>query len=765
MPRLHTPGFPRIGARRELKQALEAYWAGSLQASELAHVGASLRQRHWQAQADAGAAHVAVGDFAWYDQMLEWSCLLGAVPARFNQPDDQPVSLDTLFRMARGRAPSGTPAAACEMTKWFDTNYHYIVPELHPGQTFRIARENLFEQVAQAQAAGFDPKPVIPGPLTYLWLAKGDVFNGAGDSGKLALLESLVPVYRQVLQRLHQQGVDWVQIDEPILVLDLPASWKQAYLRVYDQLVGAAPVKLLLATYFGDLEDNLYTALELPVAGLHLDLVRAPQQLEKVLPRLGTKVLSAGIVDGRNIWRTDLDRATFLLADAAAQLGERLWLAPSCSLQHVPVDLTLETGLDAELKSWLSFAVQKLEELRWLGKALDGDLDADSARALQAQREALAARASSPRIHHRAVADALQQASNLSRQRQSAFAERIALQQQALKLPAFPTTTIGSFPQTREIRMLRRDWKNGALDQASYEARIRGEIEFCIRKQEQLGLDVLVHGEAERNDMVEYFGELLDGFAFTANGWVQSYGSRCVKPPVIYGDVQRPAPMTVAWTRYAQSLTDKPVKGMLTGPVTILQWSFVRDDQPRARTCEQIALALRAEVQDLEQAGIGVIQIDEPALREGLPLRKSDWGLYLDWAVECFRLATVGVDDRTQIHTHMCYAEFNDIIEAIAALDADVITIETSRSNMELLSAFEHFNYPNDIGPGVYDIHSPNVPDTDWMVALMQKAASKLPAERLWVNPDCGLKTRGWPETDAALAAMVSAAERLRASL
>jgi len=764
MPRLHTPGFPRIGAQRELKQALEAYWAGSLQASELAHVGAALRQRHWQRQADAGAELVAVGDFAWYDQMLEWSCLLGAVPPRFNQAADQPVSLDTLFRMARGRAPSGTPAAACEMTKWFDTNYHYIVPELHPDQTFRIARESLFEQVADAQAAGYNAKPVIPGPLSYLWLAKGDAFDGAGDSAKLDLLKALVPVYRKVLQRLADQGVEWVQIDEPILVLDLPASWKQAYLRTYDQLAGAAPVKLLLATYFGDLDDNLYTALELPVAGLHLDLVRAPQQLEKVLPRLGDKVLSAGIIDGRNIWRTDLDRATFLLADAAAQLGERLWLAPSCSLQHVPVDLSLETALDSELRSWLSFAVQKLDELNWLGRALAGDLDADTARALQSQREALASRASSVRIHNPAVAQALQHASNLTRQRQSPFAERIAQQQATLKLPAFPTTTIGSFPQTREIRALRRDWKKGTLDDRHYRARIEEEIALCIRKQEQLGLDVLVHGEAERNDMVEYFGELLDGFAFTANGWVQSYGSRCVKPPVIFGDVSRPAPMTVDWARYAQSLTDKPVKGMLTGPVTILQWSFVRDDQPRARTCEQIALALRDEVSDLEQAGIRVIQIDEPALREGLPLRHADWGQYLDWAVECFRLATVGVADSTQIHTHMCYAEFNDIIEAIAALDADVITIETSRSNMALLEAFEQFRYPNDIGPGVYDIHSPNVPDTDWMVALMRRAAERLPAERLWVNPDCGLKTRGWAETEAALAAMVSAARSLRES-
>ncbi|MBQ0753050.1 MAG: 5-methyltetrahydropteroyltriglutamate--homocysteine S-methyltransferase [Gammaproteobacteria bacterium] len=766
MPRIHNLGFPRIGAQRELKQALEAYWAGNLQASELEHVGKSLRQRHWQLQAKAGVDLVPVGDFAWYDQMLEWSCLLGAVPERFQQPNDESVSLNTLFRMARGRAPAGNPAPACEMTKWFDTNYHYIVPELHSGQTFRIARETLFDHVTEAQSLGLNAKPVIPGPLTYLWLSKGSDFASTDDTRKLALLENLIPVYRDVLRRFAEQGVEWVQIDEPILTLDLPTAWRNAYLRCYDQLVAAAPVKILLATYFGDLEENLYTALALPVAGLHLDLVRAPQQLEIVLPRLEGKVLSAGIIDGRNIWRADLDKAIYLLADASAalkdELGDNLWLAPSCSLQHVPVDLNLEETLDDELISWLSFAVQKLDELALLNGVLQGDDGNAVQEKLVAQRTALAARRESDRIHNASVQQALTQASLLSRQRKSAFAQRIAHQQETLNLPAFPTTTIGSFPQTKSIRTLRRDWKKGEIDSADYELQLKKEIELCIRKQEEIGLDVLVHGEAERNDMVEYFGELLEGFAFTQNGWVQSYGSRCVKPPVIFGDVSRPLPMTVAWATYAQSLTDKPVKGMLTGPVTILQWSFVRDDQPRAHTCEQLALALREEVRDLESAGIRVIQIDEPALREGLPLRRSDWKTYLDWAVECFRLATVGVEDSTQIHTHMCYAEFNDIIEAIAALDADVITIETSRSNMELLEAFEAFDYPNDIGPGVYDIHSPNVPNSEWMVSLMQKAARKLPKERLWVNPDCGLKTRGWDETELALKEMVGAARLLR---
>ncbi|MCE7524796.1 5-methyltetrahydropteroyltriglutamate--homocysteine S-methyltransferase [Alloalcanivorax xenomutans] len=760
MTTLHNLGFPRIGARRELKQAQEAYWAGTLQQSELEHVGRSLRERHWALQAQAGIDLLPVGDFAWYDQILEFSCLLGVVPARFGQDADADVDLDTLFRMARGRAPTGTPAAACEMTKWFDTNYHYIVPELAADQNFRIARESLFEQVEEAKALGHDPKPVIPGPLTYLYLSKGEDFDGADDSAKLALLENLIPVYRRILQRLADQGVQWVQIDEPILVLDLPDAWQRAYLRVYDQLAAASTARLLLATYFGALKNNLFTALELPVAGLHLDRVRGDDDLEQVISRLGDKVLSLGYINGRNIWRTDLDAALATLKPLKEALGDRLWLAPSCSLLHSPVDLDQEDKLDTELKSWLSFAKQKLDELALLGGALDGDTAVETG--LLAQREALQARSESIRIHNPAVAERIAASGDVSRDRLSPFAERIAKQQGALKLPAFPTTTIGSFPQTREIREARRDWKAGKLDDAAYTEQMKQEIARCIRYQEEVELDVLVHGEAERNDMVEYFGELLEGFAFTRFGWVQSYGSRCVKPPIIFGDVRRPNPMTVEWARYAQSLTDKPVKGMLTGPVTILQWSFVRDDQPRSETCKQIALALRDEVRDLENAGIKVIQIDEPALREGLPLRQGEWQAYLDWAVDCFRLATVGVDDDTQIHTHMCYSEFNDIIEAIAALDADVITIETSRSNMELLDAFRDFQYPNDIGPGVYDIHSPNEPDVAWMVGLMEKAAERLPKERLWVNPDCGLKTRKWEETQGALANMVAAAKQLR---
>jgi len=761
----HSLGFSRMGAQRELKFALEAYWAGKGDLATLLETGRELRRRHWALQAGADGARkamVPVGDFAWYDHILEWTTLLGAVPARFGQPAGEPVELDTLFRMGRGRAPSGRPAAACEMTKWFDTNYHYIVPELTPGQTFRIARSDLFDQVAEAQSLGHVAKPVIPGPLTWLWLGKGDAFaQGPQDEGKLELLDGLLPVYVQVLQRFAEQGVEWVQVDEPILALDLPPAWQAAFKRVYDELSGSG-LRILLASYFGRITQNLGVLQGLPVQGVHVDLTRAPDQAREVAAALrGDQILSAGVIDGRNIWRTDLDERLALLEPLRERLGDRLWLAPSCSLLHVPVDLGAETQLDPELKSWLSFAAQKLEELRCLARLLDGDVDEATAAAVQAQRAALQSRRSSSRTHNEAVRRHLAESQGLSRSR-APFAERIARQRKELDLPDFPTTTIGSFPQTTEIRRLRRDWRQGALSDAAYEKQVRAEIEAAIRFQEEVGLDVLVHGEPERNDMVEYFGELLAGFAFTQNGWVQSYGSRCVKPPLIYGDVLRPAPMTVGWSSYAQSLTDKPVKGMLTGPVTLLQWSFVRDDQPRQDTCRQLALALREEVSDLESAGIRIIQIDEPAFREGLPLRRGDWQAYLDWAVDCFRLATSSVRDGTQIHTHMCYSEFNDIIEAIAAMDADVITIETSRSNMELLGAFEDFAYPNDIGPGVYDIHSPNLPEVDAMVALMRRAASRLPTERLWVNPDCGLKTRAWPETRGALEAMVRAARTLR---
>ena len=756
MSTLHNLGFPRIGVRRELKQAVEAYWNGAIDRQQLEQTGCELRRRHWQLQADAGLDLIPVGDFSWYDQVLDLSAMLGVVPPRFGWTGDT-VDLDTCFCMARGRAPGGQPAAACEMTKWFDTNYHYLVPEFHPQQQFRLASDKLFDEVEEAQALGHKVKPVILGPLSYLWLGK----TRGGEFERLELLDSLLPVYGEILQRLREKEVEWVQLDEPALALDLPQSWLNRFEAAYNRLQTPG-IKVLLTTYFGALGDNLATACRLPVAGLHVDLVRAPRQLEAVIDQLPSyKVLSVGIIDGRNIWRTDLDAALDTLEKLRQRLGERLWLAPSCSLLHVPVDLDQEEGLDAELKSWLAFATQKLDELSTLQRALQEGRQAVQDE-LAAARAALDARRSSPRIHSPQVKLRLEEITPEMARRAHPYSERAPAQRAWLKLPLFPTTTIGSFPQTEEIRRTRKKFREGAIGLEEYTTRMQQEIGMVVEKQEQLDLDVLVHGEPERNDMVEYFGELLEGFAFTRYGWVQSYGSRCVKPPIIFGDVSRPNPMTVEWIRYAQSCTARPMKGMLTGPVTILNWSFVRDDQPRSTTCTQIALAIRDEVLDLERAGIKVIQIDEAALREGLPLRKGEWQEYLEWAVRAFRLTAGGVADDTQIHTHMCYSEFNNIIEAIATMDADVITIETSRSDMELLEVFEEFEYPNEIGPGVYDIHSPNVPSVEQIVALMQKAAARIPAERLWVNPDCGLKTRGWPEVESALSSMVRAARELR---
>ena len=755
----HNLGFPRIGASRELKWALESYWKGQSDQNALLETARELRARHWRIQQDAGLDQVPVGDFSFYDQVLDHSAMFGVVPARFG-PTPEKVDLDTYFRMARGRAPSGEPAAACEMTKWFDTNYHYLVPELRPDQSFHLATDKLFDEVEEAKALGVTPRPVLIGPLTYLWLAK----TRDGEFDRLTLLERLLPVYGEILARLKGQGIDWVQMDEPILALDLPPAWRQAFEASYNQL-NASRMQLLLTSYFGALEDNTHLACHLPVAGLHIDLVRAPDQLDAVAGWLPAhKVLSVGVVDGRNVWRTDLSATLERLQPLRERFGERLWVGPSCSLLHTPVDLAREDRLSDEVRPWLAFAVQKVGEIKTLAQALDDGQEA-VAETLAASDAALSARRSSPWIHRDDVRQRTAQIDRGMTQRASPYPERARAQREQLALPAFPTTTIGSFPQTGEIRSARRAFKAGRIDAAAYEQAMREQIAEAVRAQEAYGLDVLVHGEAERNDMVEYFGEQLDGFVFTQNGWVQSYGSRCVKPPIIVGDVARPKPMTVDWMRYAQSLTDKPMKGMLTGPVTILQWSFVRDDQPRATTCEQIGLALRDEVQDLEHAGIGVIQIDEPAFREGLPLRHAAWAAYLDWAVRCFRLSSSGAGDATQIHTHMCYSEFNDIIQAIAKLDADAITIETARSDMELLEAFSDFEYPNEIGPGVYDIHSPNVPDVGQMVRLMRRAAEGVPAERLWVNPDCGLKTRGWAEVEPSLRNMVAAAQQLRRDL
>ncbi|WP_058836013.1 5-methyltetrahydropteroyltriglutamate--homocysteine S-methyltransferase [Luteimonas abyssi] len=757
MATVSTLGFPRIGAKRELKRAVEAYWQGRDTAQALAETARDLRQRHWRLQREAGVAVPPSNDFSLYDQVLDAAFCVDAVPARYRAlADADPLA--GYFALARGHQRDGLDLHALEMTKWFDTNYHYLVPELQAGQTFALRDDKPVREYLEAKAGGIETRPVLIGPVTLLWLSKT-----VDGSDRFDLLDALLPVYVELLGRLAEAGAAWVQIDEPALVLDLDDRVRDAYRRAYAALAGAPRPKLLLATYFGALGDNLALAQSLPVDGLHVDLVRAPEQLDDVLASLPEgRVFSAGLIDGRNIWRTHPDTALVVAKYARDAIGdERLQLAPSCSLLHVPVDLLHEKALDDELRGWLSFAKQKVEELRLIADALADEKAAEAG--LAEVRGQVDSRRRSARVNRPEVAARVAALDAGAARRPTPWSRRQALQQETLGLPVFPTTTIGSFPQTLDVREARARFKSGKLAEAEYDAFIAAQTEACVRAQEAIGLDVLVHGEFERNDMVEYFGEQLDGFAFTKNGWVQSYGSRCVKPPIVYGDVARPAPMTVRWSQYAQSLTPRPMKGMLTGPVTILQWSFVRDDQARAQTCRQIAFALRDEVTDLEAAGIRIIQIDEPALREGLPLRRADWQTYLDWAVESFRISASGVRDDTQIHTHMCYSEFNDIIEAVADMDADAISIETSRSRMELLDAFVKFKYPNGIGPGVYDIHSPRVPGEDEIAELLDKARAVIPAHQLWVNPDCGLKTRAWPETRAALKAMVSAARKLRA--
>ncbi|AKM03063.1 5-methyltetrahydropteroyltriglutamate--homocysteine S-methyltransferase [Burkholderia pyrrocinia] len=760
MVRTHNLGFPRIGAKRELKFGLERYWKGESSRDELKALGAELRQRHWNDQRDLDLA--PIGDFAFYDQVLDMSFTLGNLPKRVQGFHGD--VLDNYFRVARGRsAQSAEEHAACcggvsagEMTKWFDTNYHYIVPEFHADTNFSLDPSRLLQQLAEAKAQGVNAKPVIVGPVTYLWLGKAK-----DDSDRLALLPKLLPVYGALLDTLTAQGVEWVQVDEPILVTELDAEWRQAFRTAYAALE-TRRIQLLLATYFGQLQDNLTLANSLPVDGLHVDAINARDEVDALVRELpAERVLSVGAINGRNIWKTDLNATLDWLEPLAKQLGDRLWLAPSCSLLHVPVDLASEEKLDAEIRSWLAFALQKLDELKVLATALNEGRD-KVADVLAANAAAIDSRRRSPRVNNPAVKAAIARIDAQLGNRVSPYTQRAPKQSARLNLPAFPTTTIGSFPQTTEIRQARSQFKAGALDEAGYRTAMKAEIERSVREQESLELDVLVHGEAERNDMVEYFGEQLDGYAFSQFGWVQSYGSRCVKPPILFGDIGRPKAMTVEWITYAQSLTNKPMKGMLTGPVTILNWSFVRDDQPRSVSCYQLALAIREEVLDLEKAGVRVIQIDEAALREGLPLRRAQWSEYLKWAVESFRITANGVQDDTQIHTHMCYSEFNDIIASIADMDADVITIETSRSDMELLDAFDNFRYPNEIGPGVYDIHSPNIPTQEHIVGLMKKAAERIPAERLWVNPDCGLKTRQWAEVIPALTNMVAAAKTLR---
>ncbi|MFY2508359.1 5-methyltetrahydropteroyltriglutamate--homocysteine S-methyltransferase [Vibrio pectenicida] len=752
----HILGYPRIGEQRELKFALEKYWRGDLDQQRLKSVGSELRHNNWQTQSDAELSYVTAGDFAWYDHVLTTSLLLGHVPKRHRDgfPD-----LDTLFKVGRGQSQINcdcSGSAASDMTKWFNTNYHYIVPEFSQDDTFEISWPQLFEEVNEAIKAGHKVKPVILGPLSYLYLGK-EVEEGFD---RLTLLPRLLKAYQTILSKLAEQGVEWVQIDEPILSLELEAPWLESFKLAYQVI--RSDVKVLLTTYFDSLEDSLEKIIELDIDGLHIDLSAAPQQLNKLVPKLPQEwVLSAGVVNGRNVWRADLSAQLELLKPVKDKLGDRLWVASSCSLLHSPVDLDVESQLSEEVRSWFAFAKQKVSEVALLGKALDGDqqaIEACETYSVPVKARKTAAHVNKPQVQKR-----LRQITKAQAERSAPYKQRALAQSKSLDLPLFPTTTIGSFPQTSEIRVQRNAYRIGQLSESDYTLALRGHIEDAVKRQEELDLDVLVHGEAERNDMVEYFAENLAGFQTTKFGWVQSYGSRCVKPAIVVADIEREKPITVEWSKYAQSLTSKQMKGMLTGPVTILCWTFPREDISRKEITNQLALALRDEVSDLQDAGINIIQIDEPAIREGLPLKKRDHAEYLDWAVDAFKISAAGAHPETQIHTHMCYSEFNEIIGSVAALDADVITIETSRSNMELLKAFEEFNYPNEIGPGVYDIHSPNIPSEEWIEGLINKAAEKIPAKRLWVNPDCGLKTRNWAETQASLSNMVSAAKKLRA--
>lgn len=762
-------GYPRVGAFRELKKANEAYWAKKISAEELLQAGLKIREGNWKTQQEAGIDLIPSNDFSFYDQVLDLSLTVGAIPARYNSlldKIDRQYNLDLYFAMARGFQEEGVDVTAMEMTKWFDTNYHYLVPEFTKDQTFKLTSEKFLNEYNEAKSLGIETKPVLIGPITYLLVGK----EKEAGFNRIDLIDRLLPVYEEILSKLADAGAQYVQIDEPFLALDIDDATRTLYGKVFEKLAAAAKgIKLIVATYFEALLDNEETAVNLPVHALHLDLVRGENQLDTILSKVPASLtLSLGVVEGRNIWKNDYEKSLAKIKQAVDALGaDRVWVAPSSSLLHVPFDLDNEDNeesLPAEVKNWLAFAKQKLAEVKDLAVLADGEADAKTAERFEANKAAAESRRTSPLIHRPEVKERTANITDDDATRTSPFSARKAAQQAKFNLPAFATTTIGSFPQTKDVRKWRADLKKGTITQEQYDKEIAEETERTIRLQEELDIDVLVHGEFERNDMVEYFGEQLAGYAFTKNGWVQSYGSRCVKPPIIYGDVYRPADMTVRWSAYAQSLTNRPVKGMLTGPVTILQWSFVRNDQPRSTTTYQIALAILDEVQALEKAGIKIIQIDEPAIREGLPLRRADQKEYLNWAVRAFRVSSSNVEDDTQIHTHMCYSEFNDVIEDIAAMDADVITIETSRSQMELLDAFAgDFKYPNDIGPGVYDIHSPRVPSTQEMVDLLRKAKAVVPAEQLWVNPDCGLKTRAWPETKAALESMVEAAKILRA--
>ncbi len=764
---IHNLGYPRMGALRQLKKSLEACWRGASTVEELLKTAAELRRVHWVQQKEAGIDLIPCGDFSLYDHVLDVAAMVGAVPERFGWKG-RSIDLPTYFAMARGTAApreetrtgrsndSAAGVHAMEMTKWFDTNYHYIVPEFHEGQRFVLSSTKVIEEFQEALALGIKTKPVLLGPCTFLKLGK---IHGK-DFDRSRLLPGLIEVYVEALRLLAKAEAEWVQLDEPIFALDLTPAEQSGLRQTYATLTEAVPeLKFMVANYFNDLGQNLPTFAQLPVHGLHIDATRSEGELEELIGLLDPgKVLSLGLVHGREIWRNNYQRSLAIIRQAVSQRGEEaVWIAPSCSLLHVPFSLKFEHKLDPEIKSWLAFAEEKLVELLELRQAYEDRPDI-----VARNQELQESRMRSGRIHSQQVKTRTEAVVESDLKRKSSYSSRRLAQRDHLQLPDLPTTTIGSFPQTEEVRSARAQYRKGKITEADYETFLEEETVRVVRWQDEIGLDVLVHGELERTDMVEYFGEQLSGFAFTENGWVQSYGSRCVKPPILFGDVERPRPMTLRWSKFAQAQTRKPMKGMLTGPITILQWSFVRDDQSRAETARQIALAIRDEVHDLEAAGISVIQVDEPAFREGLPLRKADWPEYLRWSVDAFRLATASVADRTQIHTHMCYCEFNDVIEAIAELDADVISIESSRSEMELLEAFRVFKYPNEVGPGVYDIHSPRVPSVQEMSGLLQKALQVLPRPQVWVNPDCGLKTRGWPEVEKALRNMVAAALAVR---
>ena len=761
-------GFPRIGDMRQLKKAVESYWKGKTTESDLLGAGQKIRMHNWELQKKAGLDHIPSNDFSFYDQVLDMTCTLGLIPQRYNW-DGSNVDLDTYFAMARGAQKDGTDVTAMEMTKWYDTNYHYIVPEFEDGMIAKLSSTKIFDDFEEAKSQGILTRPVLIGPATYPLISK--MKNKSMDWQPL--WESILCVYEDILQRLEALGAEWVQIDEPALVKDCGPQMHLQLKALYERLAKASGLKIIVTTYFDSVRDNADAFYSLPVDALHIDLCRGPNQantaandaakiLDEALSKIGDKTLSLGVVDGRNIWKNDLSASLAMVEKAVETLGsDKVFVAGSCSLLHTPVDLDNEDALDDQIKSWMAFATQKLDEIAALANGANEGREAIAAH-LSASDSVQEDRRTSSRIHNDAVKQRIQNITPEMKHRKSPFAERQKVQHTALNLPLYPTTSIGSFPQTQDIRKARAAVKKGEIGETEYRQAMQNEIKTVVDYQHKVDIDVLVHGEPERNDMVEYFGEQLEGFTFSKYGWVQSYGSRCVKPPIIFGDVSRPNPMTVEWSTFAQEQTDKIMKGMLTGPITILQWSFVRDDQPRSETSTQIALAIRDEVADLEAAGIKMIQIDEAAFREGLPLRQSDWKAYLDHAVENFRLTSCCVDDTTQIHTHMCYSEFNDVIEDVAAMDADVISIETSRSQMELLDAFVAFKYPNEIGPGVYDIHSPRVPTTQEMVDLLEKATDVLDERQIWVNPDCGLKTRGWAEVEPALRQMVEAAKIMR---